>query len=165
MNQKKIKKELNYKNNEIIKIKSELNDKKNTVSDLENTISDLKNKNLLINKYEQEIQELKKQLSENEEYFNNEEKNKIKKGNEIKRYEQEIQELKKKLNDYKKTEEEKIYDNIPYLETEEEAAENIADIYERKDNKARTFAPKHNVKKKKIIKLELLLQNIMLKKI
>ena len=36
---------------------------------------------------------------------------------------------------------------FPYLETEEEAAENIADIYERKDNKARTFAPKHNVKK------------------
>ena len=35
---------------------------------------------------------------------------------------------------------------MPYLETEEEAAENIADINERrdlrkKDNKARTFAP------------------------
>ena len=93
------------------------------------------------------MQELKKQLSENQEYFNNEEKNRIKKDNEIKRYEQEIQELKKQLNDYKKTEEEKIYDNIPYLETEEEAAENIADIYERKDNKARTFAAKHKVKK------------------
>ena len=75
-------------------------------------------------------------------------KNRIKKDNEIKRYEQEIQELKKQLNDYKKTEKEKIYDNIPYLETEEEAAENIADIYERKDNKARTFAPTHNVKKR-----------------
>ena len=49
------------------------------------------------------------------------------------------------LNDYKKTEEEKIYGNIPYLETEEEAAENIADIYEQRDNKARTFAPPHNV--------------------
>ena len=72
-------------------------------------------------------------------------KNRIKKDNEIKRYEQEIQELKKQLNDYKNTEEEKIYSNIPYLETEEEAAENIADIYERKDNKARTFAPTHNV--------------------
>ena len=48
-----------------------------------------------INKYEQEIQKLKKQLSENEEYFNNEEKNRIKKDNKIKRYEQEIQELKK----------------------------------------------------------------------
>ena len=65
--------------------------------------------------------------------------------NEIKRYEQEIQELKKQLSDYKKTKEEKIYGNIPYLETEEEAAENIADIYEQKDNKARTFAPTHNV--------------------
>ena len=59
--EKILKKELNYKNNEIIKIESELNDKKNIISDLENNISDLKNKNLLINKYEQEIQELKKQ--------------------------------------------------------------------------------------------------------
>ena len=74
---------------------------------------------MLINKYEQEIQELKKQLSENEKYFNNEEKTRIQKDNEI-------EELKKQLNDYKKTEEEKIYDNIPHLETEEEAAENIA---------------------------------------
>ena len=136
----KIKKVLNYKNNEIIKIESELNDKKNIISNLENNISDLKNKNLLINKYEQEIQELNKKLNENEEYFNNEEKNRIKKDNKIKRYEREIQELKKKLNDYKNTEE-----NIPYLETEEEAAENIADIYERRDNKARTLAPPHNV--------------------
>ena len=69
----------------------------------------------------------------------------LKKDNEIKRYEQEIQELNKKLNDYKSKEEEKIYGNIPYLETEEEAAENIADIYERRANKARTFAPPHNV--------------------
>ena len=68
----------------------------------------------------------------------------LKKDNEIKRYEQEIQELNKKLNDYKSKEEEKIYGNIPYLETEEEAAENIADIYERRANKARTFAPPHN---------------------
>ena len=94
----------------------------------------------MINKYEQDIQELNKKLNENEEYFNNEEENRIKKDNKIKRYEQEIQELNKKLNDYKNTEA-----NIPYLETEEEAAENIADIYERRDNKARTFAPLHNV--------------------
>ena len=100
---------------------------------------------MLINKYEQEIQELNKKLSENEEYFNNEEKNRIKKDNEIKRNEEEIQELKKKLNDYKKTEVDKIYGNIPYLETEEEAAGNIADIYERRDNKARIFVPPHNV--------------------
>ena len=95
---------------------------------------------MLISKYEQEIQELNKKLNENEEYFNNEEENRIKKDNKIKRYEQEIQELKKKINDYKNTEE-----NIPYLENEEEAAENIAHIYERIDNKARTFAPPHNV--------------------
>ena len=50
---------------------------------------------MLINKYEQEIQELNKKLNENEEYFNNEEKSSIKKDDEIKRYEQEIQELKK----------------------------------------------------------------------
>ena len=49
----------------------------------------------MINKYEQEIQELNKKLNENEEYFNNEEKSRIKKDDEIKRYEQEIQELKK----------------------------------------------------------------------
>ena len=35
--------------------------------------------------------------------------------------------------------------HIPYLETEEEAAENIANIYERKNNKARTFAPSYNI--------------------
>ena len=121
--------------------------KKNIVH-LKNTISDLKNKNLSINKHKQEIEKLKKQLNENEEYFSNEEKNRIEKDNEIKRYKQEIQELKEKLNDkndYKKTKEEKIYANIPYLETEEEAAENIVDIYEQKDNKARTFAPPYNV--------------------
>ena len=50
-----------------------------------------------------------------------------------------------------------IYDNIPYLETEEEAAENIADIYEQKDNKARTFAPKHNVKKDMILMILMIL--------
>ena len=47
---------------QIIKIESELNDKKNIFSDLKNNISDLKNKNLLINKYEQEIQELNKKI-------------------------------------------------------------------------------------------------------
>ena len=86
---------------------------------------------MLINKYEQAIQELNKKLNENEE------KNRIKKDNEVKRYEQEIQKLNKKLNDHKNKEEEKIYGNIPYLETEEKAAENIADIYEPRDNKAR----------------------------
>ena len=48
----------------------------------------------------------------------------------------------------------KEYDDIPYLETEEEAAENIADINERrdvrkKDNKARTFAPQDSAEKNK----------------
>ena len=122
--------------------------RKKNIVDLKNTISDLKIKHLSINKHKQEIEKLKKQLNENEEYFSNEEKNRTEKDNKIKRYKQEMQELKEKLNDkndYKKTEEEKIYANIPYLETEEEAAENIADIYERKDNKTITFAPPYNV--------------------
>ena len=46
----------------------------------------------------------------------------------------------------------KEYDDMSYLETEEEAAENIADINEqrdvrKKDNKARTFAPSDNAEK------------------
>ena len=65
--------------------------KKNFV-DLKNTISHLKNKNLSINKHKQEIEKLKKELNENEEYFSNEEKNRIEKDNEMKRYKQEIQE-------------------------------------------------------------------------
>ena len=44
----------------MIEIKSELDIKNNNISDLKNYISDLKNKNLLINKYKQEILELKK---------------------------------------------------------------------------------------------------------
>ena len=47
----------------------------------------------------------------------------------------------------------KEYDDMPYLETEEEAAENIADINKRRDVK------------KEIIKLEFLLRQIVLKKI
>ena len=103
----------------------------------------LKNKNLLINKYKQEVQKLKKELSENEKYFNDEEKNRIKRDNEINRYKQEIQELKEKLNDNNDTseiksnddenKEEEIYDDdLPYLETVEEAAERIADFHEKK---------------------------------
>ena len=110
----------------MIEIKSEL-DKKNNISDLEN-------KNLLINKYKQDILKLKEE-NENEKHFNDEEENRIKKDNEIKRYKQEIQELKEKLNDKNETsenKEEEIYDDIPYLETEEEAAERIADFYEKK---------------------------------
>ena len=49
-----------------------------------------------------------------------------------------MQELKKKLNDKddqnkeEEEEEEEIYSDIPYLETEEEAAERIADFHEKK---------------------------------
>ena len=48
----------------------------------------------------------------------------------------------------------KEYGDVPYLETEEEAAEDIADINEqrdvrKKDNKARTFAPSDSAVKNK----------------
>ena len=67
----------------------------------------------------------------------------LKKNKEIDRYKQEIQELKEKLNDKNdtskiksnddKNKEEEIYDDdIPYLETEEEAVERIADFHEKK---------------------------------
>ena len=68
---KEFKEEFNHKNTKMIEIESEL--------DKKNNISDLKNKNLLINKYKKEIEELKEQLNENEKYFNDEEKNRIKK--------------------------------------------------------------------------------------
>ena len=110
----------------MIEIKSELdekmkniNDLKNDISDLKNIIDDLKNRDLLINKNRQDIK------NENEKYFNNEEKNRIKKDNEI-------QELKRKLNDKNNTSEIKSNDDMPYLETEEEAAERIADFNEKK---------------------------------
>ena len=49
-------------------------------------------------------------------------------------YKQEIQELKNKLNDKDddKKKEEEIHADIPYFETEEEAAERIADFHEKK---------------------------------
>ena len=56
----------------MIEIKRELDKKNiniNIISDLKNNIKDLKNKNLLINKYKQEILKLKEQLNENEKYF------------------------------------------------------------------------------------------------
>ena len=87
----------------------------------------------MVNKLRKEIEELKKRLNEYENYFNDEEKNRIKKISEINElkkvkdeHEQEIQELKEKLED------ENNDDDMPYLETEEEAAQRIADFYEKK---------------------------------
>ena len=101
-----------------------------------------------IYKYKQEVQRLKKELNENEKYFNDEEKNILKKIKEIDelnkindRYKQEIRELKEKLNDKDDTSEiksnddknkEEIYTDMLYLETEEEAARRIADFHEKK---------------------------------
>ena len=65
----------------------------------------------------------------------NEEKNRIKKDNEINRCKEEIEKLKEKLND--KDDASKIKsndDDMPYLETEEEPAERIADFHEKKGN-------------------------------
>ena len=81
-----------------------------------------KNKSL-INKYKKEIQDLKNIIHEDEEFFNNDKKNRIITKN--KKYKQKIKELEEKLNN-------KDDNNMPYLETEEEAAEKIADSYEKK---------------------------------
>ena len=91
----------------MIEIKSEL-DKKKDISDLKDNISDLKNKNLLINKYKKEIQELKEKLNDKDD----------------------TSEIKSNDDENKK---EEIYDDdIPHLETEEEAVERIADFHEKK---------------------------------
>ena len=121
---KKVQKKINDQNTKIIEIESELNEKKN-IKELENNIKELEKNKSLINKYEKEIQYLKKIINEDEEFFNNEEKNRIKK-------DQEIQELKKKLNDKDVTREIKSNDDITYLETGEKAAEGIADFHEKK---------------------------------
>ena len=118
----------------MIETESELNEKRK-IKNLEGNIKELK-KNSLINKYKQEIK-TKKKLNDDEEFFNSDERIRIKKINETDelnkindRYKQEIQELKEKLSDKKK--EEEIYADIPYLETEEEAPERIADFHEKK---------------------------------
>ena len=74
-------------------------------------------------------------MHEDEEFFNNDEKNRIKKDKEINKYKQEIKELKEKLDNKEKfdnKDDNKDDNNMPYLETEEEAAERIADYYEKK---------------------------------
>ena len=96
--------------------------KKNNIEILEK--SNKKNKSL-INKYKKELQNLKNIIHEEDEFFNNDEKNRIKKDEEINKYKQKIKELEEKLDN-------KDDNNIPYLETEEEAAERIADSYEKK---------------------------------
>ena len=87
----------------------------------------------MVNKLRKEIEELKKRLNGYENYFNDEEENRIKKIteiNELKKIkdeqEQEIQELKEKLEDKNND------DDMPYLETEKEEAEGIADFHEKK---------------------------------
>ena len=125
----------------MIKIESELNEKKHNIENLENNIKELKKNNSLINKYKQEIQKLKSGINEDEDFFNNDKKIRIKKNKEVDRYKQEIQELKEKLNDKDDTskiksnddkKKEETYADIPYLETEEEAAGRIADFHEEK---------------------------------
>ena len=80
-----------------------------------------KNKSL-INKYKKEIQNLENIIHEDEDFFNNDEKNRIKKDEEINKYKQEMKELIDNKDD----------NNVPYLETEEEAAERIPDFHEKK---------------------------------
>ena len=144
----KIKEKFNHQNNKIIEIESELNKINKNINTLKNNIKDLKDKNASIHKYKKEIEELKKELNKNEKYFNSEENNRIEKIKEINesnklndRYEQEIRELKEKLNDKDDTskiksnddkKKEEMYADMPYLETEEEVAERIADFHEKK---------------------------------
>ena len=116
----------------MIKIESELNEKTTNIKILKNNIKELEKNKSLINKYKKERQSLKNRINEDEEFFNNDEKNRIKKNKEINKYKQEIQELKKKLNDKDDTSEIKSNDDMPYLETEEEAAERTADFHEEK---------------------------------
>ena len=60
-------------------------------------------------------------------------KNRIKKDKEINKYKQEVKELKEKLNDKNNTSKIKSNDDdMPYLESEEEAVERIADFHEKK---------------------------------
>ena len=96
--------EKDHKNTEMIEIKDEL-DKKNDISNLKDSINGFKRKNLIVNKNKKEIEELK-ETNEYEDYFNNEEKKRIKKTSEINelkkingKYKQEIQDLKEKLKD------------------------------------------------------------------
>ena len=106
----------------MLEIENELNEKNNNIEILEKNIK--KNKSL-INKYKKEIQDLKNIIHEDDDFFNNDEKNRIKKDQEINKYKQKIKELEEKL-------ENKDDNNMSYLETEEEAAERIADSYEKK---------------------------------
>ena len=110
---------------------------------LENNIKDLEHKNLEImidknkkidelrvinNKYNQKIQELNKQLKENEEYFNNNEKNRIKTQEEIK----ELNELNDKLNKEKQKVKKELNDKKTLLD-EYKNEINILDLrYRRK---------------------------------
>ena len=98
---------------------------KKNIKELENNIKELEKNKSLINKYEKGIQYLKKIVNEDEEFFNNEEKNRIKK-------DKKLQEFEKKSNDKDDTREIKSNDDMTYLETEEEAAERIADFHEKK---------------------------------
>ena len=72
--------------------------------------------------------------------------------NEATRDQAKIRDMLNKVNDNINNLYKQIIDDRPYLETEEEAAKNKADINERrdirkKDNKARTFAPSDNAEK------------------
>ena len=138
---------------------------------------------MLIYKYKKEIEELKKKLDKVEEYFNSEETNRIKKIKEINelnrlndRYKQEIQELKEKLNDKDDTSEIKSNDDkkkeeetnadMPYLESQKETTERIADFQEKKESGhvnltillSKIYT--NNSSKKLISDIELLINNL-----
>ena len=103
---KEIQEKFDYQNVKVMELESELNEKNKNINTLKNNIKDLEKKNIeimirsnanyeIINKkHNQEIQKLVKELKENEEYFNDYEKNRIKKQEEI----NELNRLNKELN-------------------------------------------------------------------
>ena len=167
-----IKKKKNYikDNNEKINIK-DLEDIDNRYDNLIDEYDILRD---IINEYKDEIKKMKRKPNKTKDDFN-----KIKdlekklalqndaindneyflriKENIIKNKKQTLSTLDKiNIDEAKKIKE---YDDMPYLETEEESAENVADINEqrdvtKKDNKAKTFAPSDSAEKNKTNKTE-----------
>ena len=129
---------------EIQKLEKELDKSKKYFNSEENNgikkIKEINELSRLNDRYKQEIRELKEKLNDNDISLN---EYKIKLNRLNNRHEQKIVNYDKddkddtseiKSNDDKKKEE--IYTDMPYLETEEEAAERIADFYDQKKGEA-----------------------------
>ena len=121
----KIKYKLNYQNAKVIELESELNTKNKAIRFRKNEHKKIIEQK---NKYEKEIKKIKK-------------------------IKEELSSSSANISTMSNEVDKKKYVDMPYLETEEEAAKNIADIIEqrnirKKDNKARTFAPPDDTNEK-----------------